>query len=325
MFLRLRDWLKVWKLVALILLFGLRTPGAALSNLPALIEARRPDFHPEGTVWDAARGRFLTGSVTEGTIFVVADTGAVTPFIQDDALVTTLGLYLDSRRNRLLVANADFFSEDLGRAQLAIYAHDSGKRLHLVELGALRPSRRNLANSVTVDTQGNAYVTDSFTPVIYKVTPGGVASIFVENPKLSSQTFGLNGIIYHPDGYLLAAVTEPGALFKIPLDNPDSLTAVKVSERIGVDGMILRQGKLQAVATTYSETGEPNSEVLELASNDNFESAEIINRVRTDPVHYPTTITLREGQPYVTHTHFEELFAGQRAAKFEIRRVDFSK
>lgn len=41
------------------------------------------------------------------------------------------------------------------------------------------PSERNFANDVTLAPDGTVFVTDSFSPVVYKVNPDGTASVLV--------------------------------------------------------------------------------------------------------------------------------------------------
>jgi sugar lactone lactonase YvrE len=316
------------KLVSLILVFSVALPFALAQSeqLPELIVAERPGFHPEGIVWDTDHERFLTGSFTEGTIFAIEDDGTVTPFIEDEDLVTTLGLHIDW--DRLLVANAEASEdpESTGAARLGIYDLNTGERLHFVDLGSLLEEGHHLANDVTTDAEGNAYVTDSLAPVVYKVTPDGEASIFAESEQFTSDTFGLNGIEYHSNGYLLVGFSEPGALYKIPLDDPEAITSVELSEPFSPDGIVFHpNGDLIVVAAGLSEDGSLWSEVLELASDDEWASAEIVNRATTDPDLSASTVTLRDETPYVAYSHFNELFTGQSVDEFEILRIDFDE
>ncbi len=300
-------------------------------ELPDEVLAARPGFHPEGIEWDAEGGRFLTGSLAEGTIFEIADDGTVTPFIEDEDLASTIGIHIDHTDNRLLVCNSDasVFSdpEAAGIAQLGIYDLATGERLQFADLGALlEEGNRHFCNDVTSDAEGNAYVTDSLSSVIYQVTPDGEASILVEDERLTNEMIGLNGIDYHPDGYLLAAVAGAGAIFKIPLDDPETLTQVELSEPFGVDGMVLHpNGNLIAVATTFNEDETTNSELLEVASEDDWASAEIVHRAPLDATLSPTTVALRDEIPYVIHAHFNEMGGETPVEAFEILRVDFEE
>ena len=58
----------------------------------------------EGIEWDAQRGHFLLGSLAEGTIRV-QDDGTITPLIENDKLMASVGIHIDAANDRLLVCN----------------------------------------------------------------------------------------------------------------------------------------------------------------------------------------------------------------------------
>ncbi|MEO1441815.1 MAG: hypothetical protein AAFV33_15565, partial [Chloroflexota bacterium] len=142
-----------------------------------VILAQNAGMTPESIEWDAANGQFLVGSITFGSIFSVQDTGVTMPFIESENLTSTVGIHLDAETNRLLVTNGNIqanVNENLpGIAQLGIYDMETREELHFVDLGSLYPDGRHFANDVTVDADGNAYVTDTLSPVIYKVDMDG--------------------------------------------------------------------------------------------------------------------------------------------------------
>ena len=57
--------------------------AAARDEIPATIVAKRGGFIPEGIEYDQANKRILTGSLAEGSIFVIGRDGSVTAFITD--------------------------------------------------------------------------------------------------------------------------------------------------------------------------------------------------------------------------------------------------
>lgn len=240
-----------------------RAPGA----LPDTVRIAEPGLHPECLEWDAERDRFLVSSVTTGRITAVRDDGAHAAFIEDPDVAAAIGIELDADRGRLLVASSDLAvfedSTARGRAMLGIYDLATGERLRMVDLGALRPDGRHFANDIAVGPDGSAYVTDSFSPVLYRVDPDGSASVFAEDDRLSGEPIGLNGIDFHPGGYLIAAVAGRRGLVRVPLDDPSALSVVALDEPFAADGLTLRpDGSLVAVATTFPEEGEPRPEVL---------------------------------------------------------------
>lgn len=303
--------LKQFALTALLLLaLPVSAQDAELEANQEPIVFELPNVQPEGVVYDEAGARFLFGSLTQGTIFEITEGGVPEPFIEDDQLSSTVGIHIDAANNRLLVPNSEagVFTDPsaLGAAGLASYDLESGERIFYADLAALLPEGRHFVNDVTVDADGNAYVTDSFSPVIYKVDLEGNAEVFLEDDQFTSETFGLNGIDYHPDGYLLAAVTGNGALFKIPLDDPSTFSEVVLSEPLGIDGMVLLPdgGAFYAVATTFEESPEGMQSLVGVSSSDDWATGEVT--ARTDTGGNATTIALRDGIPYYINAYLND-------------------
>ena len=119
--------------------------------------------------------------------------GEIEPFTDDADLIASLGIYVDAERGRLLVANTDTgvsmnSSPETGgvTAMLGIYDLADGERIEMIDLGALLPEQPHLANDITVDDGGNIYVTDSFSPVIYRVDVDNEASVFLQDKAFVS-------------------------------------------------------------------------------------------------------------------------------------------
>ena len=64
-------------------------------------------IYPESASWSAKQKVFFVGSVRHGTIGKVSMDGKYVPFITDDKLVSSLGVFVDDARNTLWVAIAD--------------------------------------------------------------------------------------------------------------------------------------------------------------------------------------------------------------------------
>ncbi|MDF7809831.1 hypothetical protein [Hymenobacter sp. YC55] len=263
---------------------------------PSRIRVAQAGVSPEGVQYDELNRRFLVSSRTRGRIGAVKDDSTYTVFADDPRLVSTIGLNLDLTRNRLLAAVSDNGANTtrstpatLRRlAGLAIFNSNNGNLTRYVDLGALRPNQNHFANDITVDLEGNAYITDSASPIIYKVDPQGNATVFLEDPQLSGGTgFGLNGIVFHPAGFLLVAKSNDGTLFKVPLNNPGGFTRVTSNQNlVGADGLLLL-----APQTLLVVSGSQTS-VFRLVSNDNWASSYNSGTFATGPVS-PTTITRR--------------------------------
>jgi sugar lactone lactonase YvrE len=243
------------------------------SESATVITAERGGFIPEGIEYDEDNGRFLTGSLAEGTIFVIERDGRVVPFVRDAELVSSVGIEVDEDRDRLLVANSDssvFGNQTAtGHAKLGVYNLMTGERLAIVDLGpTVAAGSRYFANDVTVDDAGNAYVTDTFVGAIYRVTPDYRATVLHQFSDLP-QGAQLNGIVAHDGGYLLVVAGD--RIYKVPLANPAGTTQVNVTDPVaGQDGIVLTDdGRL--VATSNSAT-EPR--LVAFRSNDDWASAQ---------------------------------------------------
>ncbi len=271
------------------------------------IVIQRANFSPEGIEYNPRSGRYLVGSVAEGTVYEVSKSGLATPFIIDRDLKSSVGIRVDAARNRLLVTNTDpaVFADPVfkGSAKLGSYNLATGKREYMVDLGALYPKGRHFAEDVAVDDAGNAYVTDAFSPIIYKIDRYGIASVLVEDERLGNSTFGLNGIAFHPHGYLIVAVDGDKALFKIPLNAPRALSRVTLDTPIAGDGMVIdRSGRLYAV-----DAGDTYSVKL-LTSSDEWKSAAVKAAVSASPpTRRITTLVVHKGQVHALYTTFDQV------------------
>lgn len=254
------------------------TPPADTAGpaLPQRIVAERGGFIPEGVEFDVANGRFLTGSLAEGSIFEIGLDGSVTAIVTDPELVSSVGIEVDEPRDRILVANSDasVFQPDSGssgQAKLGAYSLTTGQRLAMVDMGATlsRPDAVFFANDVAVADNGVAYATDTRQNVLYRVDTNYQAAVFYEFPP--TEGLALNGIVYHSDGYLLVADLGNGALYKTPIANPSATSMVTLPEALnGADGIVWRADGALAVVQN-SQDGR----VVALTSSDGWSSAQI--------------------------------------------------
>ncbi|NLF79279.1 MAG: hypothetical protein GX573_26595 [Chloroflexi bacterium] len=294
-------------------------------ELPELILAARAGYHPEGIDWDAGRGVFVTGSLTEGGVFTVASDGTVTPLAPGVEGLSSTGVHVDAERNRVLVTMPDFSAtqnpEASGAAALGAYDLETGEELFFVNMTDLHEGR-DFGNDVTVDAEGNAYVTTSFSGVLYRVDTEGNAEIFLEADDFAVEGFGLNGIDYHPEGnFLLVAVAGSGAIYKVPVDDPAAYTPVTLDAPVSIDGMVLGDdGLLYAVA---SVGGAQTREVVVLSSDDEWASAGVVSQQATQANLSPTTLALVDGAAYVVHAKFSSIGSDPPVESFEIQRFTF--
>lgn len=278
-------------------------PSGAMAapELPDTIVAERGGIVPEGIEYDPTQGRLLSGSLNEGSVFHWHADGTLEAVVTDEDLVSSVGIQVDTDRNRLLVTNSDraAFQGGPGQAMLGIYDLASGERQAMADLAALDTEAGEdagfFANDVAVGNDGTAYVTETMQNVLYRVSPDGEASIFHRfEPR---EGLGLNGIVHHPDGYLLVA--GGATLFKVPVDDPSALTEVALPEEItGQDGMVWGpDGNLVIVSNNQSRA-------VALESTDDWATAQLagVGSVGSQI----TTAAVVGDEIYVVNPHFAD-------------------
>jgi sugar lactone lactonase YvrE len=265
--------------------------------------------YPESAVWSAQENTFFVTSVHRGVIGKVSQEGTYTPFITDKKLIGSVGITLDSKRNILWVANSDSGASERSctatqgkLASLVAYNAESGKRIAYHNLGKLTEGA-HFANDIALDDKGNVYVTDSFAPIIYRVDTKGHASIFATSDLFKGEGFNLNGIVYHPQGFLLVAKYNSGELFKIAINNSTQIVKVALPELLtGADGLLLRSpNSLIAVQNMGIDR------TVELTSNDNWKSAKLKSVTRSK-LPFPTAATQVGNDIYVLNAQLNSLF-----------------
>jgi hypothetical protein len=316
-------------LAALLLLssswFGCtHTPVVQFDTTSQALAVRHAALYPETIEYDAKKDVFLLGSFREGAIYEVDHTGSASLLVDDSRLCSVLGIALDARHGKLWAVNSDLGASAkpslAGPKQLAavgIYDRSSGKALGYVDLAPLSPGP-HLLNGITLDSAGNAYVTDSFSPTIFRIDADGHPSSFVHDQRFEGAGINLNGIVAHPDGFLLVVKKSDGALFKIPLAQPTQLTRVAVGAAfVGGDGLTLIGKKNLVVIANRTPSFAANI-AYALSSNDDWVTAKV---VATQPLGdaYATTSVLRNDTLYVVQSQLNQLIALPPPKQTELR------
>ena len=248
-------------------------PPFRLMEIPLAVGAGRgivnintSRFFPEGVTVDAT-GNFYVGSMDLGAIYkVAAGTTTAAPFIAPDTtndLVSVLGLYADSARNRLWVC-----SSDAGNAQRSGSAPVALKVFNLTT-GAFIDSWawpappapltpiagatvNGFCNDITVGPNNSVYATDSWYPRVLRLVNGGAGPAMLTNWLVSSvfpqDQWHLNGIDIESVGRRALRRREPPGT---------SLPRADQHERLGGDG---RRGDDPAAALRprRSQVAEPD-------------------------------------------------------------------
>ncbi|MBN5407575.1 SMP-30/gluconolactonase/LRE family protein [Serratia marcescens] len=299
--------------------------------------------YPEGIAWNPRAGAFLVSSLRGGQLGLVYPDGRYRRFSTGKGLITTSGMLVDAERNRVLVCNEDVgvsLSSAPGTrnrvAQVLEFNLDTGALQQTYNLSSLSRGP-TLANDLALDAQGNIYVTDSFQPQIYKVDRATrQVSILVRSARLmpadapaaaqGTQPY-LNGIVYHPDGYLIAADYTRGLLWKVTLDSAPAISEIRLPQRLkGPDGLRLKNAhELVIVQSFPGAKGSMSGDVTLLSSNDDWASAHITAVATPPELDGPTGAALRDGEVWVVNSRYPRLFAdvaqAERTRTFSIVRV----
>lgn len=290
----------------------------ALSAQPLTL--RQPALYPETIEYDRKNDRFLLGSFRQGAIYRVDSDGGVTRLVDDPRLCSVLGIAVDAERGQLWAVNADLgvsarpsAAGPKNLAAVGIYDLATGAALNYVDVAPLSPGA-HLLNGIALDLAGNAYVTDSFSPIIYEIDAHGHASVFLRSEQFDGDGINLNGLVVHPDGYLLVVKKSDGSLFKVPLDNPTRFSRVKTEKQfVGADGVTLVGKNALLLIANQTPTRVSNA-AFSLTSEDGWQSAQVRAIAPMGDV-YPTTAARRGDTLYAVYSKLNELIQAPAAQK----------
>lgn len=288
-------------------------------------------LYPEGIDYDYNNNRFIVGSLYKAEIYTLSLEGNLTPFIKESKSAAVAGVFTDEIRNRLIVVGGDIGlskkSAPKGAsagsmAYAEIYNLATGELIKSVDLKFLTPKSGAVANDIAVDENGNIYITDSFSPIIYKVDHNYNATIFATNDlfKPAPNAFGLNGIVFHPDGYLLVAKTDNAKLFKVSISNPREISEVTGISFKAPDGLEwTKDSKLIVVGDAVAGDGKTYT----FSSNDEWKTASKTSEMNIGKDEFPTTATLApNGAVYVVSAKLGKLMIGDTSqSSFTIQMI----
>lgn len=302
--------------------------AAASFAQTARITFTAPLFYPEGTAYHKGGKAFFVSSVKTGTIGKVDEKGMYTDFYADSALKSGYGMKVDEKRDKLWVCTGDanyskYSDSATYKKMIKLIGLDlsTGKKTDEVDLSGLVPGK-HFANDLTLDDKGNIYITDSYAPVIYKVDAQMKPSVLTQSDWFGSPDVGLNGILWHPKGFLIAVHNSNGQLFKIDLAQPQQILKIQSKAFFpGADGLLW-----DAAGNLVLVQNKGVNKVFQLASADEWKTAELkAYTLMADRFHHPTTATLKDGKVYVTNSKMNELTdpTAPPSKEFSLQEVRF--
>jgi sugar lactone lactonase YvrE len=272
---------------------------------------------PEGVAYRSDTGEFYVGSTTDGTVFrgnVEGSPKEAVVFLEpgSDGRTTAIGMEV-SEDGRLFIAGGD-----TGR----IFVYDT-ESADLVRRLDTPDTEATFLNDVAVTPDGDAYVTDSMRPVLFRVTStaDGVGDAepwlnFEETPAEYEEGFNFNGIDATEDGrYLVAVQSNTGELFRID-------TGSKEVVEIDLGGKTLTNGDglLLDGHTVYVVRNE-QALIVPVKLSGEYIRGEV-GEPFTDPSFaFPTTIAKTDGRLLVVNSQFDKQ-EGEPELPFTVSSVE---
>jgi hypothetical protein len=225
------------------------TLGAAGAARAEMAPVGAPDKSFPESITSTSDGALYVGSFNLGGVMKISPGGKAEQLVKPGAgdSRSTLGVLADETSGTLYVC-----SNDISGSGVSGPSEVKGAWLKTFDLKSGAPKGsfalsdpKSFCNDIVVGSDGTAYVTDSFTPVVYSLKPGGSAlAIFATDPQLAPANggVGLDGIAIGADGNLYVTTFIPAKLFRIavkdgkagavteltpsrPLDHADAMRA----------------------------------------------------------------------------------------------------
>ncbi len=234
---------------------------AALRNLSSSLEPRREStvwaqltdstIYPEGLDADPATGVVYLASIRHRTVYRVlrGQSNAVDLGLGARSdLGAVMGVRFDAPRKLLwlttagLPTMAGFRSSDTSLAALVAVGPDDGKVVHRFDLPAGEP---HLPGDLAIGPAGDVFVTDSRSPILFRLPPGGGTLEAIRDPLFRS----LQGLAPTPDGRYLYLADYSHGLLRLDLGSR-AVTRVDLlggGTSLGLDGMVLVGSSLYAI------------------------------------------------------------------------------
>jgi hypothetical protein len=234
-----------------------------------VVKLPEKDLITEGLAYDPQEEKFYIGSVRKRKIVTVDKNGQTTDFTssQQDGLWGVFGLKIDAKRRILWVASsaiAEMNNFDKKEENLAaVFQYDLKTKKLIKKYSLPSDGKRHLFGDLTINSKGDVFITDSFSPNIYQISlEKGMLENFVSGPFAS-----LQGIAFSGDEKQFFISDYSQGIFSIDvatknitkLNSPDSVTL------LGIDGIYFYQNTLLAI-----QNGVNPQRVIKLSLSDNL-------------------------------------------------------
>ncbi len=292
------------------LLIGLIISGCCTIKPTQRIEFEAAGTYPEGIAFDPNKDVFYVSSMTTGAIGKVSTKGEYSVLYSDTTLKSSFGLKLHPDGKRLFVCTGDPNYSKYSTAatkkkliRLIVIDVNTGKKTSETDLSGLI-NEKHFLNDLAFDDKGNSYFTDSYSNAVYKIADNGTTSVFASDKQFETAGNGLNGIVFHKDGFLLVDNSATGSIYKIDVNDPKKVQKVAIEQYfLGADGLVLNDdNKLTVVVNGGSD------KIVQLTTTDNWQSAKVTGTtLAKDRFTYPATATMKGNEIWIMNAKTSEL------------------
>jgi sugar lactone lactonase YvrE len=277
--------------------------AASATPRPAAYVLPGAAVFPEGVAFQLETGHFFVSSTSDGSILRGhVSAPAASPFIPGTTgQFSAIGLEIDSS-GRLYVAGG--FS---GTARV----YNAASR---ALLGTFTSGPNGFMNDVAVAKSGDAFVTDSFRPILWRIPAPSVGSSGALDQWLSyagtpieytpvPDDFEVNGIVASDNGrYLVVVQSNTGKLFRIEIATKEVVEIDVGGASVNGDGLQLLGRRLYAVA---------GGAIVEVLLSGDLTRGEVVSRTTDPSFSTPTTNAIARGRMLIVNSQFDRLFSGQ--------------
>ena len=204
------------------------------------------------------------------------------------------------------------------KGTVTVYNRSTGARVVRFSNGG---GTGTFVNDVAVAANGDAYITDSMRPVVYRIPAAAVAK-----PQSTVQAlpvfrdlrgtpftyvagaFNANGIVVTPDArYLLIINAKTGRLYRVTLDGGDVADiAVTGGPLTDGDGLVLLQSNALYVVRNAS------NRISEVHLANDYRSGRVVSVTRSRLFDFPTTAAVAGDRLLVVNSQFDALLGGKK-------------